>query len=360
MLLLPTSLFGNTLYFPQVAFGGGYSTTFVVINTGSTAVSSSVVFYTQVGTQTFTQPVNLPAGGSTRFTLSSASGQVAVVWGVLAVGSGTVQGVATFDLRSSNSALITTAGILGAAAGNNFLVPVDISPTTSTGVALANVNFSTGLQGMNVILRLVLEDGTVVATSTDARLSGLSAGWQIASFVTELFPQYAGKTFKGTLAISVEGVTASSLAATALTLKEGLLSALPVIPATSSGTVGPSTGDLVFSTSGSGGATAVFQGQTFTADASHTIRGLTPRTYEIDGTLPLGATMELAFLKLGGVAFVDRLVPGSLVSLQGPSRIGTLLSSCNVTYVNVESASQPFRLQFTLTTSTTNACQTGQ
>ena len=70
-VILPTNLSANTLYFPQVAFGGGYATTFVIINTGTTAVSSQVVFYDQNGTPRpeFTTPVSLAPASSLHFTL---------------------------------------------------------------------------------------------------------------------------------------------------------------------------------------------------------------------------------------------------------------------------------------------------
>ena len=47
--LFPASVFSNTLYFPQVAFGGGYSTTFAIVNTGTTAVSGRLNLYSQTG-----------------------------------------------------------------------------------------------------------------------------------------------------------------------------------------------------------------------------------------------------------------------------------------------------------------------
>src|SRR5215510_16368181 len=83
--VFPSSLYANTLYFPQVAFGGGYSTTFVIINTGTTAVSSQVVFYDQNGTPhpEFTTPVNLAPASSMRFTLPNTGSNVSLLWGEL-------------------------------------------------------------------------------------------------------------------------------------------------------------------------------------------------------------------------------------------------------------------------------------
>ena len=47
--VFPSSLLANTLYFPQVVFGSGYSTTFVIENTGAADVTSPLNFYAQNG-----------------------------------------------------------------------------------------------------------------------------------------------------------------------------------------------------------------------------------------------------------------------------------------------------------------------
>ena len=229
IVILPANLSANTLYFPQVAFGGGYSTTFVIINTGTAAVSSSVVFYDQNGTQRpeFTTPVSLAPASSMRFTLPNTGSNVTVLWGELNAGAGTVRGVATFDLRSSTGALQTTAGVLGADAGNSFMFPADvvINPSASTGFAVANV----GAQSLSVRVRLIGENGREVQAANVL----LSARGQTAKFVNEIFTQGLTSGFKGTVIIEApSGAPANTLAATALTVKENILSALPVLPGT--------------------------------------------------------------------------------------------------------------------------------
>src|SRR5258706_2215257 len=96
--LFPASLFSNTLYFPQVAFGGGYSTTFVIVNTGTTAVSGRLNLYSQAGTlrTDLGGQLVIAPGNSTRLTIPN-SGPLTAVWGEFNAGTGTVQGVATFD-----------------------------------------------------------------------------------------------------------------------------------------------------------------------------------------------------------------------------------------------------------------------
>ena len=70
ILVFPQFSFANTLYFPQVATGGGYTTSFVIINTGTTPVSSRINFYDQTGVNlaAYGRAINVPVGGSTRFT----------------------------------------------------------------------------------------------------------------------------------------------------------------------------------------------------------------------------------------------------------------------------------------------------
>ena len=106
----PCSLFSNTVYFPQIALGGGYSTTVVIMNTGTTSVSGRLNFYTQGGTSRsdLSALINVAVGGSARFTLPD-NGALTVLWAEFLAGSGTVQGVATFDLRDRNGVLRTSA-----------------------------------------------------------------------------------------------------------------------------------------------------------------------------------------------------------------------------------------------------------
>jgi hypothetical protein len=364
-ILVPTALFSNTIYFPQVAYGGGYSTTFVIMNTGTGTVSSQLGFFSQTGAQVLCCAIlSIPPGGSERYTLPN-TGPLTVVWAVVTTSTSTVQGVATFDLRNSNGTLITTAGVLGIEAGNGFLLPVDVTSNASTGVAIANV-YPTPNTSVNVSLRLLAEDGSQVATANDVRFAPLLSGHQVADFVTNIFPQLNGTTFKGALVVTTpSNAPANSLGATALTVKEGLLSALPVIPVTSStggttGSTGAGTASVVFQESLSGGATLQFQGKTFSTDGLQTFTGIAPGTYQITGTIPFGGIVGFAFANGGGALGSGGVVPGSLKSLAGPSGVGTIVSACNVSYVNVVSSSQPYTLQFTVTTSTSAACQTGQ
>src|SRR5262245_33191250 len=227
LALFPVSLFSNTLYFPQVAFGGGYSTTFAIVNTGTTAVSGRLNLYTQsgglrtdLGGQIFIAP-----GNSRRLAVPN-SGPLTAVWGEFDAGSGSVQGVATFDSRDSSGRLVTSAGVLGIEADNTFLIPVDVTlGKGSTGVAVSNISTS----DLSIELRLFNESGVRVASNLSFPLR---AHAQVADFVPNIITQILGiDSFRGTLVVRSLAFT-PSLAVTALSIREGLLSAIPVATGT--------------------------------------------------------------------------------------------------------------------------------
>src|SRR5262249_44673028 len=150
---------------------------------------------------------------------------------VTTAGSG-VQGVATFDFRTPAGTLTTSAGVLGVQPGNGFFLPVDVTPSGSTGIAVSN----TKDPNINLRIRLFAENGAEVPATVDPRFTSLFGRGQFADFVTNIIPSLAGTTFKGALSIeSAPGTAPGSLAATALTVKEDLLSALPVIAGVFSG-----------------------------------------------------------------------------------------------------------------------------
>ena len=233
---VPTSLFSNKLSFPQMPFGGGYTTTILLMNTGLTSVSSNLQIYAQTGVLLRSIPTTVSSGGSTRLTIADPGQSIISSWGTLDAGTGTVQGMATFDLRSANGALITTAGVPGLEATNGFRLPVDVTGNGiagNTAIAMVNVN---PINRMTVALVLISESGSTSssATRSDTRFITLDSRHQIPALVTNVWPQLA-VGFRGTLSIAVvnSAQQPNSLVLTALSVKDGLLSALPVIPDTS-------------------------------------------------------------------------------------------------------------------------------
>ena len=364
--LTPVSVFANTIYFPEVVYGGGYTTNFTIINTGTALVSSQLIIYSQEGTQLGSIPILVMGAGSTRYSLSD-KGPLKIGWGVIAAGNATVQGVASFDQRNDSGVLVTSSGMLGLDAGNSFLVPVESS---STGVAIANTNTS----AVNVRLRLLGENGSELASRDDTRLNPLGSRRQIVDSIGTIFPEFSGTAFRGALVVETSGnAPSNSLAVTGFTLKEGLFSAVPVVPVSANFAMpGPPPGEppgpppgpppgggtatVAFEVLNTGGGTIQFQGQTIITNGLYTFKNLGPGTYDINGTV--GQTLNITFLSGAGEVGPGGVVPGSLQNIQGPPGfIGPVISGCSVKYMNTNLSPQLFQLRFTVTTSTAQACQ---
>src|SRR5438552_2775221 len=77
----------NTVYFPEVAAGDGYSSIFTLINTDSMALSGQLRVFNQDGSPRATpvewESISIPPAGSARLTLSNR--------GKLEVGSGSFE-----------------------------------------------------------------------------------------------------------------------------------------------------------------------------------------------------------------------------------------------------------------------------
>ena len=230
--LIPTPMFSNTLYFPQMAFGGGYTTTIVLMNMGTTTVSSDFQVFSESGVPLKSIPTTIPGAGSTRIRVTDSGASIISSWGMLDAGTGTVQGVATFDVRSITGALTNTAGVLGVEAANDFTIPVEVTENGTafnTGFAIANVHPT---NEVTIALQLISESGSYWPSTITDHFITLGSRQHVAEFVTSIWPQLA-VGFRGTLLVGIVHTAGqrqpNSLVVTALTVKDGLLSAVPAI-----------------------------------------------------------------------------------------------------------------------------------
>ena len=120
------------------------------------------------------------------------------------------------------------------------------------------------------------------------------------------------------------------------------------------GAPGPSTASVSFYPTFLGGGSIQFQNQNIILGGQfYTFDNLAPGTFEMTGSVGLGLfimfTSGSGLLGSGG----GGVTQGSLRSLAGPMPI---VDACQVIYTNTGSSPQPFRLQFTVTTSTSAAC----
>jgi hypothetical protein len=227
LCFVPTSLFSNQLYFPQVCFGVGATTTIVLMNTGMTNVSSDFRIYAQSGGLHRSIPTTVPGGGSTRVSIADPAPSTICSWGLFDARTETVKGIATIDIRSGTGALVNRAGLFGVEPANDFSFPVDVTVASNTGFAVANV--SPNSVTLNLQLLSESGNGSPSATGAFARSITLGAGQQIAELVTAIWPQLAAAEFRGTLLIWASPGQLNPLVLTAVNVKEGLLSAVPAI-----------------------------------------------------------------------------------------------------------------------------------
>jgi len=229
LCFLPTSLFSNKLYFPQVSFGGGSTTTIILMNAGMTNVTSLLQIYAQTGVLLRSIPATVPGEGSTRLSIANAGQSIIRSWGVFDAGTETVKGVAILDTRSTAGTLSNRVGVFGIEAANHFSLPVDVAENglSNTVLAIANVNNRSDLI---LYLQPFSESGlgSPSATGVSATAITLAAGHQITTSVTDIWPQLK-VGFRGTLIIAVVSGQANSLVVTALSLKDGLFSPVPAI-----------------------------------------------------------------------------------------------------------------------------------
>ncbi|MGJ5818728.1 hypothetical protein [Paludibaculum fermentans] len=189
--LLPA--FAEVQIIPQVADGGGWSTTIVLSNKTTASQSVNLRFNrdttngaTEAWTPAFLESVSLPtfnlAAGSTMFLHTpGTAAAVTQGWGELDAGPGVV-GYAIFTL-TTNSAQDGTAPAVTAA--TRILVPFDNSSGLVTAVAMANPNAS----AESIQVNIKTSDG---ATSTGV-LPQMPASGHMAFVLPDLFPETSGK-----------------------------------------------------------------------------------------------------------------------------------------------------------------------
>jgi hypothetical protein len=229
-LLAAVPAMAGTLYFAQVADGGGCVTTITIMNPKSSLVTGTLSFKGDDGrpwsitladgSSGSDLPVTVPAWGSKRI-VSAGAGQTKTGWAVLTSDS-TLFAVETFDYRVG-STLVYSVGVVGNEAGRRFSFPVDTSSKTDDGVAIANV----GDTPLYITVRLTDENGNTVATvSSDSRLQPLGTLRHVSLYASELFPSLKSGSFKGSMV--VEAISYGDIAVVGLSFKEAQVSAIPV------------------------------------------------------------------------------------------------------------------------------------
>jgi hypothetical protein len=228
----------TTNLFAQMAIGGGFTTVFTFLNTGSDTATGSLILTDDTGapllaaltspgaagTTASSFPLSVPSGGSQIVTAGpvSAGDPAKAGWARVESSGGTVGGVATFQLVSGG-VLQLIVGVLSAPLVNAATIPLDDDHAASrdTGYAVAN----TGNTNLNIRLVLVNADGTVSQTLRPAKLNPLRPEEHVGRFVWE--DAGPGFQFKGSIVLLDD--TGQNFSVVALLLNGTLYSAIPAI-----------------------------------------------------------------------------------------------------------------------------------
>jgi hypothetical protein len=226
----------------QVAVGGGFTTAFTVVNTGSAPAAGSLSLIDDKGQPlnvVFSPPgdkgsidsiykINLSAGG-TQFIVASAVNPAATAmgWARIDSSSGSLGGVATFQLLNG-STLATIAGVLATGTSGSAAIPVNDDRTLGgrsyvTGYAVANP----GGEDINIRITVLRPDGSILKTIDPPLLNPLRPGWHVARFLWEDMNDPALQ-FRGSMILTEQ--SGKSFSVVALVLNQGLYTAIPVIP----------------------------------------------------------------------------------------------------------------------------------
>jgi len=151
---LTQSLSGGVLSFPQIADGGGYQTTLILMNTSAVQESGVVRFYRNDG---FPLAVRFTGGGSAgsvfsysmppgtlwRLVTDATPSDVNVGWCQLTPDAGTSAPVsAALFSFTQRGILVTESGVPAATATTHARIYVDMSAGHDTGLAVANPSSS--------------------------------------------------------------------------------------------------------------------------------------------------------------------------------------------------------------------------
>jgi hypothetical protein len=223
----------TTLYYPQIADGGGYRTNFVLVNPSDTATTATMEFYggngrplslAIGGTARTTLAVSLPAYNVARVLTDGTSSDLKVGWARVTTPSAlywkTIGGSAIFQTVDGGR-ITSEAGVSSSPAGSHFLTYVDSLGFAQSGVAVANPNSTS----TNVTFNLRNTSGAVVASVTKT----LPAMGQTAQFFTQLFPQGFDE-FEGTLELITNGPSISGVALRYDNPDLSVFATMPLIP----------------------------------------------------------------------------------------------------------------------------------
>jgi hypothetical protein len=184
-----TQALGNgSMYFPQFADGGGYTTSLILMNTSTQIETGSLVIRDKDGNPLSVNwvggsaassiPYSIPSGGVQRFQTDGFPVETKAGWVQLTPDTGTAAptGSGVFGFNP-DKVLVSESGIPAVAATTHARVYVDLSENHNTGLAIANVSSTSS----SIVVNAFQKDG-VTAAGISKQLDPLPANGYTASF----------------------------------------------------------------------------------------------------------------------------------------------------------------------------------
>jgi hypothetical protein len=188
---LAKALVSTPLYFPQLADGGGYNTTLILMNTSGSAETGTFKTFADDGSALVVRPAggtagssfvyNIPANGAFVFSTDGSPQNVNIGSIQLTPSSGsTPSGAGVFRL-SQGGIVVTESGVPSAAPTTHARVYIDKSGAHDTGLAIVNP----GNSGLNVTLTALQGNGSSMISSAN---TALNANGHVARFAGQFIP----------------------------------------------------------------------------------------------------------------------------------------------------------------------------
>jgi hypothetical protein len=239
LFVLPAADASTALIFPHLAVGGGYATSFTLVNTGDTVADATLILTDQQGqplSATLVDSTTSASSIGSQFRLSLPPGATALMtaslpgsnesvagWARVDASGGALGGVATFQ-STQGGRLKSIAGVLASMPVAAAVLAADYDDAQRRYVGFAVANPGAG----DVHLTLVTLDEAGAAGSPIA-LHPLGPKGQIATFLHQVLNP-PGAKLKGSIALTA--LPGEQFSVVALTLNQGLLTAIPVLPVT--------------------------------------------------------------------------------------------------------------------------------
>ncbi len=209
----------SEIYFAHFARGNGYSTTFTLMNTGTTDATGILQLYDTQGNPLIPTQVIIPARGTNSVT--SGGGVLRTGWGKFVGEGGKVTGVATFLLQERGVPK-AAAAVLGARPMQSASIPARVSLPEEEYMSYALAN--PGTTPITLTVRAYSSEGVPIG---GALTVDLAPGQQRARFLHETLPPDDVDFFDGS--IQVVSQSGEPFIAVALSQVKGLLTVLPVV-----------------------------------------------------------------------------------------------------------------------------------